>query len=172
MASSFGWGGVGTSVENVAPSPVTSTPSTAAAQGTTPQPSSASSKQSASQSSSKKNKGKGNGEAAIAEVTPETQSSDQNAVIQIRMDDLSRREEAVAQREAHMRELEGKLKNGGIEVKQKNWPRKCLCIKPFLYHDISTEVPTPNQPVCKAGYYCWMLSVASYLFNFIAVSLM
>ncbi|QDZ23275.1 secretory carrier-associated membrane protein [Chloropicon primus] len=84
-----------------------------------------------------------------------------------RMDDISRREYAVKQREEYVKELESRLKEGGIEIKPKNWPR----CKPILYHDIGAEIPVPNQPVCKAGYYCWMLTVSGYIVNFLAVAI-
>lgn len=84
-----------------------------------------------------------------------------------RLDDVARREAAVRQREEHIKELEDRLREGGIQVKPKNWP-KC---KPILYHDIYAEIPTPNQPVCKAGYYCWMISVSAYIMNFLTVSI-
>jgi hypothetical protein len=162
MASSFGWGGVGTSV---------------GPQDTPPSSSGQASDEPKTQSSTKaQNKSKNEVEtppsasskSAKADANRASQAQGRAGSVQLRMDELSRREVAVAEREAYVKELENKLKDGGIDIKPKNWP-KC---KPILYHNIEAEVPTPNQPCCKAGYVCWMLSVASYIFNFIAVTIM
>jgi len=198
MASKYGWGGVGPSVVADSDDDSSGTTGTAA---TTPSPSPFTVKTHAvSDSTSKEtpswatpiaaakqpkqsqepstSDGKGKGKASAASsdaATPEAAAAasaggklPSQEGIRVRMDDLARREQAVRQREDHVKELEGRLKEGGIEVKPKNWPR----CKPILYHDIQAEVPTPLQPLCKAGYVLWMLSISAYLFNFIAVTIM
>jgi len=178
MASSFGWGSVGSPVqgtmaEDDAAGAVASSsgnreamPSWATPPAQKPPP------KADEGNGDGGSKGAGGGKADEGQGDKKKKKKDEKEPTQreihVRMDDLSRREMAVKEREDYVKELERKLKDGGIEVKPKNWP-KC---KPILYHDISAEVPTPLQPLCKAGYSLWMLSVASYLFNFIAVCIM
>lgn len=131
-------------------------------------PSSSSTPASSTAASTSKDKAKKGGDDAPA-IVPVVEGNEPEASqkeIHLRMDELNRREAAVKQREDYVKSLESQLRDGGIEVKPKNWP-KC---KPILYHDISAEIPAHNQPCCKAGYFCWMLAISSYAMNFLVSS--
>mmetsp|Transcript_15014 Transcript_15014/g.38187 ORF Transcript_15014/g.38187 Transcript_15014/m.38187 type:complete len:230 (+) Transcript_15014:41-730(+) len=91
-----------------------------------------------------------------------------DSVADAKLKEVERRERAVAQRERNVADIETQLEQGGVTVRRNNWPR----CKPFLYHDINAEIPTPNQACCRAGYACWIMSATSYLYNFLAVTLM
>ena len=114
MASSFGWGGVGSSVGPQ------DTPPLSSGQLSQDEPKTQSNTQQAKgkkevktpQSTSKSDKGKD------ANAAPQAQ--ERAGSVQLRMDELSRRELSVAEREAHVKEMENKLRDGGIDIKPKN----------------------------------------------------
>ncbi len=63
--------------------------------------------------------------------------------------ELTRRKEDIERREKQLKDKEAQL---NVKTRQKNWP-KC---KPFLYHDISVEIPTPElQSLLRKAYFGW-----------------
>ena len=115
MASSFGWGGVGTSVGPQ------DTPSSSGISQASDEPKTQSSTK--AQNKSKKEveaPPSASSKSAKADANGASQAQGRAGSVQLRMDELSRREVAVAEREAHVKELENKLKDGGIDIKPKN----------------------------------------------------
>jgi len=74
--------------------------------------------------------------------------------------ELSRREEDLDRRERALLEKEETLPKPRIN----NWPR----CKPFLYHNIPEDIPTPEgQKVVSRAYYCWYAIDICFVWNLV-----
>jgi len=77
--------------------------------------------------------------------------------------ELMRKKEDIERREKQLKDKEQHLK---VSTRVKNWP-KC---KPFLYHDIREDVPTPElQSLVRKAYFGWFGITITYLWNIIVV---
>ena len=83
-----------------------------------------------------------------------------------REEELAERERILAERERELTRREYELGQSAAGYKPPNWP-KC---RPMYYHDIDEEVLPDKRSLVHAGYKAWMLSVAGYVMNWIAIT--
>ncbi|KAJ3427730.1 secretory carrier-associated membrane protein [Anaeramoeba flamelloides] len=76
---------------------------------------------------------------------------------------LERREQELLRRE---QELNQKSKASGIDLdRPPNWP-KC---RPFLFHDISKDIPQNCRAIVRKAYFCWIWGVTGILWNLVCM---
>jgi len=81
-----------------------------------------------------------------------------------RLAEIERREREVAQREVDVqRRAEHVQKHG-----RNNWPP----FWPFMYHDISAEIPSESQPIVLTLYRLWLLLIITLIINVVACILL
>jgi len=77
--------------------------------------------------------------------------------------ELARKKEDIERREKQLKEKEQQV---NIKTRKKNWPR----CKPFLYHDIREDIPTPElQSLVRKAYFAWFVIIITYFWNIITL---
>ncbi|CEH17618.1 Secretory carrier membrane protein [Ceraceosorus bombacis] len=76
------------------------------------------------------------------------------------MEEIRRREEALARREAELEQRAETIRKVG----RNNWP----FFFPLIYHDISSEIPPASQQVVTHLYWLWLLLLATLIVNVVA----
>jgi len=77
--------------------------------------------------------------------------------------ELARKKEDIERREKQLKDKEQKV---NITTRKKNWPR----CKPFLYHDIREDIPTPElQSLVRKAYFAWFVIIIAFFWNIITL---
>jgi len=88
-----------------------------------------------------------------------------------RLNELSRREQELEQRQSLLAKREAELQTqiaAGKGPRPANWPRcpECLpCCKPCLHHDITGEIPRECQGHVRRLYFLWYLTCVCFVWN-------
>jgi hypothetical protein len=77
--------------------------------------------------------------------------------------ELNRKREDIERREKELLTKEKSLSSS--QEKKKNWP-KC---RPFLFHDISEDIPSELQSLVRRAYFGWFVIAATFLWNIICI---
>lgn len=67
-----------------------------------------------------------------------------------------------AQLDKYERQLLSLMRND-----EPNFPRKCCCISPIVFHDIQADITAERQSFVKSAYVNWWLTCTLLLFNFV-----
>jgi hypothetical protein len=85
----------------------------------------------------------------------------------VTMEKVLEKEQEVASRMAQLKERQTQVIQAFMQL-QPNWPPKCCCIEPIVYHDIDRAVPTDRIPFVKFSYGNYFMTIFLILYNIAA----
>lgn len=82
------------------------------------------------------------------------------------MEKLLEKEREVAERLASLKDRQAQVMQALAQL-QPNWPPKCCCIEPIVYHDIDRAVPTDRISFAKWSYGVYFFTIFVLIYNLI-----
>ena len=80
------------------------------------------------------------------------------------MEQLLAKERELAAKTAELAKRDREVRLA-LQKMQPNWPRKCCCISPIVYHSIASEVPTDRVTFVTTCYYCYYFTIVMLIYN-------
>lgn len=82
------------------------------------------------------------------------------------MEKLLEKEREMAERMAGLKDRQTQVIQA-LQQLQPNWPPRCCCIEPIVYHDIERAVPTDRIPFVKFSYYVYFFTIFQLIYNLV-----